>query len=129
MEKIAISEEKNKTSFRTFVTKRRKPMIRQEVKEYMNENKNKMAFSHLECWFTKKYQGESKSRCLELVKKEHDNSLEIEEVEEETGLKLTDREKKYVINQFAKGIIESIDFGGASIFYDEIDMPCDILPH
>lgn len=94
-------------------------MIRQEVKEYMNENKNKMAFSHLECWFTEKYQGESKSRCLELVKKEHDNSLEIEEVEEETGLELTDREKKYVVNKFAEAIIGQLYFKGASLIIDE----------
>ena len=98
-------------------------MIREKVKHYMEKNKRRMAFSHLECWFTKKYQGESQKECLRLVKQEHDNSCEIEEVEEETGLELTDREKRYVIDQFAKGIIESIDFGGASIFYDEIDTP------
>ncbi len=98
-------------------------MIRQEVRNYMKKNRRRMAFSHLEVWFTEQYQGESKKECLRKAKEEHDSCVEIEEVEQETKLELTEREKEYVINQFAKGIIESIDFGGASIFYDDRDLP------
>lgn len=93
-------------------------MVRQKVKEYVHKNKNRMAFSHLQVWFTEKYQGESREKCLELLK-EYDSSLEIEEVERETELKLIEQEKKYIVNKFAEAVIGQLYFKGASLIIDE----------
>ena len=43
-------------------------MIRQEIKKYMKDNKASMGFSHLEVWFTKKYQGVSQKECKRLLR-------------------------------------------------------------
>ncbi len=79
-------------------------MIRQEIKKYMKDNKDSMGFSHLEVWFTKKYQGVSQKECKRLLKEEHDNSLLYEELEELFGqLSLMKRkfmERMYLYKKF-----------------------------
>ena len=67
-------------------------MIRQEIKIYMKEHKDSIGFSHLEAWFTKKYQGVRQKECKRLLKEEYDHSLLYEELEEHFG-QLTDKEK------------------------------------
>ena len=79
-------------------------MIRQEIKKYMKDNKDSMGFSHLEVWFTKKYQGVSQKECKRLLREEHDNSLLYEELEELFGqLSLMKRkfmERMYLYKKF-----------------------------
>ena len=79
-------------------------MIRQEIKKYMKDNKDSMGFSHLEIWFTKKYQGVSQKKCKRLLREEHDNSLLYEELEELFGqLSLMKRkfmERMYLFKKF-----------------------------
>ena len=65
----------------------------------MKDNKASMGFSHLEVWFTKKYQGVSQKECKRLLREEHDNSLLYEELEEHFG-QLSNEEKVYGKNIF-----------------------------
>ena len=73
-------------------------MIREEIKKYMAKNKEDMAFSHLEVWFTPKYQGVSQKECKRLLKEEHDNSQLYEELEEHFG-ELEDKEQRLMQEQ------------------------------
>ncbi len=82
-------------------------MIRQEIKAYMNEHKDSMGFSHLEAWFTKKYQGVSQKECKRLLKEEHDNSLLYEELEEHFG-ELSNEEKIYGKKSLYKRFSQSL---------------------
>ena len=79
-------------------------MIRQEIKKYMKDNKDSMGFSHLEVWFTKKYQGVSQKECKRLLREEHDNSLLYEELEERFG-QLSNEEKIYGKNVFIQEVV------------------------
>lgn len=92
-------------------------MIRQEIKKHMQENKESMGFSHLEVWFTKKYQGINQKKCKRLLKDEHDNSLLYEELEEHFG-QLTDKEKSYAKNIFIEEVLSKLIFEGASVWLD-----------
>ena len=92
-------------------------MIKQEIKTYMHKNKDAMGFSHLEVWFTKKYQGVSQKECKRLLREEHDNSLLYEELEEHFD-KLTDEEKTYGKNIFIKEVLSKLIFEGASVWLD-----------
>ena len=92
-------------------------MIRQEIKTYMYKNKDAMGFSHLEVWFTKKYQGVSQKECKILLKEEYDHSLLYEELEEHFG-QLTDKEKSYAKNIFIEEVLSKLIFEGASVWID-----------
>ena len=92
-------------------------MIRQEIKKYMKDNKDSMGFSHLEVWFTNKYQGVSQKECKRLLREEHDNSLLYEELEEHFD-KLTDEEKVYGKNVFIQEVLSKLIFEGASVWID-----------
>ena len=93
-------------------------MVRQEIKTYMHKNKNQMAYNHLECWFTKKFQGEDKEECKRLLNEEYDHSVLFEELEEKFAIKLTNQEEKYAKNRFIEAVLASIYFGGASLYID-----------
>ena len=80
-------------------------MIRQEIKIYMKEHKDSMGFSHLEAWFTEKYQGVSQKECKRLLKEEHDNTLLYEE-------------KVYGKNIFIQEVLSKLIFEGASVWID-----------
>ena len=90
-------------------------MIRQVIKKYMKDNKDSMGFSHLEVWFTKKYQGVSQKECKRLLREEHDNSLLYEELEEHFG-QLSNEEKVYGKNIFIKEVLSKLIFEGASVW-------------
>ena len=92
-------------------------MIRQEIKTYMHKNKDAMGFSHLEVWFTKKYQGVSQNECKRLLKEEYDHSLLYEELEEHFG-QLTNKEKSYAKNIFIEEVLSKLIFEGASVWLD-----------
>ena len=92
-------------------------MIRQEIKKYMKENKESMGFSHLEVWFTKKYQGVTQKECKRLLKEEYDHSLLYEELEEHFG-QLADEEKAYAKNLFIQEVLSKLIFEGASVWMD-----------
>ena len=92
-------------------------MIRQEIKKYMKDNKDSMGFSHLEVWFTKKYQGVSQKECKRLLREEHDNSLLYEELEERFG-QLSNEEKIYGKNVFIQEVLSKLIFEGASVWLD-----------
>ena len=92
-------------------------MIRQEIKKYMKDNKDSMGFSHLEVWFTKKYQGVSQKECKRLLREEHDNSLLYEELEEHFG-QLSNEEKAYGKNVFIQEVLSKLIFEGASVWLD-----------
>ena len=92
-------------------------MIRQEIKTYMNKNKDAMGFSHLEIWFTHKYQGVSQKECKRLLKEEYDHSLLYDELEEHFG-QLTDKEKSYAKNIFITEVLSKLIFEGASVWLD-----------
>ncbi|MBP9562717.1 MAG: hypothetical protein KBE21_04830 [Acetoanaerobium sp.] len=79
-------------------------MIRAEIKNYMKENKESMGFSHLEVWFTTKYQGINQKECKRLLKEEYDHSVLYEELEEHFG-QLVDEEKIYAKNIFIKEVL------------------------
>ncbi len=53
----------------------------------------------------------------EKLKKEHDNSLLYEELEEHFG-QLTDEEKQYAKNVFTKEVLSKLIFEGASTWMD-----------
>lgn len=93
-------------------------MIRNEIKAYMKKNKNSMAENHLSAYFTKEYQGIKRTRCEIKLKKEHDNSLLYEELEENISIKLTEIEKEYAKNRFAEAVLRSLCFDGASLYID-----------
>ena len=92
-------------------------MIKQEIKAYMNEHKDSMGFSHLEAWFTEKYQGVSQKECKILLKEEHDISLLYEELEEHFG-ELSNEEKVYGKNIFIQEVLSKLIFEGASVWID-----------
>ncbi len=92
-------------------------MIRQEIKKYMKDHKDSMGFSHLEAWFTKKYQGVTQKECKRLLKEEYDHSLLYEELEEFFG-QLTDKEKSYAKNLFITEVLSKLIFEGASVWMD-----------
>ena len=92
-------------------------VIREEIKKYMAKNKEDMAFSHLEVWFTPKYQGVSQKECKRLLKEEHDNSQLYEELEEHFG-ELEDKEKEYAKNRFVEAVLSKLIFEGASVWMD-----------
>ena len=73
-------------------------MIRDEIKQYMNKNKDSMAYSHLEIYFTEQYQGVSKKECERKLKEEHDNGLLYEELEEKfESIKDIEKAKRILI--------------------------------
>ena len=92
-------------------------MIRDEIKQYMNKNKDSMAYSHLEIYFTEQYQGVSKKECEKKLKEEHDNGLLYEELEEKFE-NVSESEKSYAKNVFIKEVLSQLIFEGASVWID-----------
>jgi hypothetical protein len=85
---------------------------------YTDEHLIGSAEGHLSGWFKTQYQGKSKEDCMFNLRTNHDNSLEIEHVEEALKRKLTPEEQDYVVEKFHKAVIKQIDFEGASGWYD-----------
>jgi hypothetical protein len=88
-------------------TTTKKEKVSAEVKNYVTENINEMAESHIECWKDRYFRKSKKDISFDL-NVNHDSSLEIERVEEDLKRKLNDVENDYVISQFNKAVVKAI---------------------
>lgn len=79
--------------------------IKKDLKEFLKNNLYGMAESHLDCW-KDRYFGYTKARLEFDLSINHDDSLEIENAENELNRKLTDNEIYYLCNQFHKEVIK-----------------------
>ena len=77
------------------------PRYKRDLINYIAENMEAIAESHLECWEDryKKHSCEDLRRDLEF---NHDDSLEKESAEDQLKRKLTDDENDYLISRFHK---------------------------
>ena len=85
----------------------KKEKVSAEVKNYVAENINEMAESHIDCWKERYFRKSKKDISFDL-NVNHDSSLEIERVEEDLKRKLNDVENDYVISQFNKAVVKAI---------------------
>lgn len=74
-----------------------------------NDYKEGMAESHHMSWFSR-HIGQSKEEIIFDLKVNHDDSLEIENTENELERKLTDFEIDYLIEVFHNSIIDNTEF-------------------
>ena len=82
--------------------------IQDDFKKLLTEQYlNDMAESHIECW-KDRYWRKSKSDISFDLNVNHDNSLEIEQVETELGRELTDKENSRLITLFHSSILKNI---------------------
>lgn len=80
---------------------------REEVIDYVDENIDNAADSHLEVW-SQRYLGYSKSEAIYDLKYIHDPSLEIGECEDEVGFELNDFEREFLKQSFIEAVIEQL---------------------
>ncbi len=66
--------------------------------------------SHLEGWFSRQYRGKLRKDIKYNLFANHDNSLEIEKVEEKLKRELNDKEIEYLTTKFNNEVIKNIDF-------------------
>ncbi len=78
--------------------------IKQDLKNYIDNNMRDIAISHLECW-KDRYFGYTKAKLEFDLDVNHDDSLEIEQAEYELQRKLKDHEYYYLINKFHKEVV------------------------
>ncbi len=78
--------------------------IKKDLKNYLRNNLEGMAESHLDAW-KDRYFGYTKKRLAWDLELNHDDSLEIENAEETLKRKLSDNETGYLIRQFHKEVI------------------------
>ena len=88
-------------------TTTKKEKVSAEVKNYVTENINEMAESHIECWKDRYFRKSKKDISFD-SNVNHDSSLEIERVVEDLKRKLNDVENDYVISQFNKAVVKAI---------------------
>lgn len=79
--------------------------IKHDLKEFLNINLYSIAESHIECW-KDRYFGYPKWRLEQDLEFNHDDSLEVENAEDNLQRKLTDSEKEYLIRQFHKEVVK-----------------------
>lgn len=104
---IAINKEIERRQFDTFIKK---------DDHYFSEG-------HLSCWFSKMYKGKDKAEVKFQLETQHDNSLEIENCENEIERKLTDKEIAKLENKFYKAVYKAIEWkrGIAVGWYDSLN--------
>jgi len=92
------------------------------VKKYLDKNLEGMVESHLMVWFATQYLGKSKD-IIKLHIKTHDDSLEIEEVQEELKRELSSNEEAYLIDRFHNAVIEAMEYNNniAIGFWDTLE--------
>ena len=93
--------------------------MRKKVIEFMEDRKNGMAESHLSGWFSDRYVGKDRDDIEFDLQCNHDNSLLIEELEEEFK-DITQEEIEFCIDEFIEEVLNCINFGGASSWIDTL---------
>ena len=88
---------------------RKNNTVRKEIKDYMKNNVDGMAEGHLDGWYQSKYQGNDKEYIKSMLYTSHDNSLLVEELEENFS-NVNDKEIDYATDVFNKKVIRSIRF-------------------
>lgn len=79
--------------------------IMEDLQEVLKNNLEGMAESHVDCW-KERYGRKPKKEIKYDLEVNHDPSLEIENVEEALGRKLSDTEYDYVVSQFNKEVLK-----------------------
>ena len=92
-----------------------------DLQNYLTQsNLDGMAESHLSCWI-ERYKGMGKEAVEFDLNVNHDDSLEIEHIEEILHRKLNDEEVDFLIDKSHHAIIDNINFlngGGANGYWD-----------
>lgn len=76
--------------------------------EYLNQDDSYFSEGHLTGWFASVYKGKKRVDIEYKLEREHDNSGEIENCENEIGRKLTDREKDRLVKRFYKAVYKAL---------------------
>ncbi len=84
-----------------------KQKVNNDLVIYIDENIGSMAESHIECWKDRYYR-KSKSAIRFDLQINHDNSLEVERVEEDLQRKITDDEINYLNSKFIQKVVKLI---------------------
>jgi len=85
----------------------KKKVIGQDLKLYTDKEINNMAESHIECWKDRYYRKSKSDIRYDLIVN-HDNSLEVERVEEDLKRKLNDDEINFLNEKFIKEVVKII---------------------
>jgi hypothetical protein len=93
--------------------------VRPEIKKYMEENKSGLSESHLDGWFKREYEGNTKRQIEDNLYINHDNSLLVEELEEKFG-KISDEEDSYATDIFNKEVMKNLRYKNG-VAYDYVN--------
>ena len=88
----------------------RRRKMKKEIEKYMRDNKEGMAKSHLEGWFSE-YVGMDKEDARWKLESEHDNCVLIEELKNEFS-NITEEELEKCIKLFIEEVLNTLNFGG-----------------
>jgi len=84
--------------------------MKTDLTNYLAKSTSYFSEGHLECWFKDKYIALSQDEIKYQLNVNHDNSLELENAENELGRKLTDKENDSVIERFVFCVLDDIEF-------------------
>ena len=94
----------------------------QDLTDFLAKYDSYFSEGHLMSWFTSQYLGLTKTEIKYKLEREHDNTGETENAEQEIGRKLTDKEIEKLEKRFFKAVYKAIEFkrGIAIGYYDSI---------
>lgn len=97
--------------------------MKKDFRKFIDKGTHYFSEGHLEVWFTEKYLGQTKDDIHYMLSSEHDDSLEIENAENELERELKDKEKSFLSTYFIGSVIENIEFSNdiAVGYWDSLD--------
>jgi len=87
-----------------------KEIERRQFEDFLQREDDYFSEGHLSCWFAKMYLGKDISEVRFQLETQHDNSLEIENCENEIGRELTDKEISKLEKRFYKAVYKAIEW-------------------
>lgn len=98
--------------------------LAEDFSEFLGKDDSYFSEGHLEAWFAR-YRGKTPNEVKADINMNHDNSLEVENAEDELGRALTDNEKEVLIIRFIKAVQSSLITRNDVVYgyYDSLEQP------